>query len=121
MSDGLTVQIKKILDEQMMLAREAIEEASKEVAKQTVEELKQTSPKRTGKYAKSWRSKPMTLTRGTVSYVVHNTQGQLSHLLERGHALRSGGRTRAFPHIKPAEETAIKAFEKKITEIIERG
>lgn len=31
---------------------------------------------------------------------------RLTHILENGHALRQGGRTRAFPHIKYGQEIA---------------
>ena len=123
--DNLSAEIEKILDEELEKSRDAIEKAAEKVAQQTVDRLKQTSPKRTGKkggkYARAWRKKATTLTRGKVSYTVHNTRGQLTHLLEKGHALRSGGRTRAFPHIKPAEEEAMKNFERELIDLIERG
>lgn len=119
--NNLSIEIEKILDEELEKSRDAIEKAAEKVAQQTVDRLKQTSPKKTGKYARAWRKKATTLTRGNVSYTVHNTRGQLTHLLEKGHALRSGGRTRAFPHIKPAEEEAMKNFERELIDLIERG
>lgn len=46
---------------------------------------------------------------------------RLAHLLEYGHALRNGERTRAFPHIKKNEERAAERLEKEIKEVIRRG
>ena len=123
--DNLSAEIGKILDEELERSRDAIEKAAEKVAQQTVDRLKQTSPKRVGKgggkYARAWRKKAIALTRGKVSYAVHNTRGQLTHLLEKGHALHQGGRAGAFPHIKPAEEEAMKNFERELIDLIERG
>ena len=43
----------------------------------------------------------------------------LTHLLEKGHPLRSGGRARAFPHIKPVEEELNDKFLKGVENILE--
>ena len=86
-----------------------------DIADETVDMLKVNSPTgRRGKYAKGWRKK-----RDGTSYVIHNaTNAGLTHLTERGHAKRNGGRTKAQPHISTAEEMAIKKFENKVERAI---
>lgn len=42
---------------------------------------------------------------GTEGHIFSRKPG-LPHLLEKGHATMSGGRSGAFPHVKPAAETA---------------
>lgn len=93
-----------------------------EVGKETVEELKRTSPsgnRKKNKYKKSWKLKKE---KGHV--IVHNTQYQLTHLLEKGH-LRRNGRfgtkpplTRPYPHIKPAEMEAVRKLQAGIESVI---
>lgn len=126
MSKNSEIEIEKILNEELKLAREAVEEAAQRVGKKTVERLKATSPKRKrkGKYARSWKLKSITLTRNNVAFVIHNSpHAPLTHLLEKGHAIvqGKGGWSPAIPHIAPAEEAAIDDFEKELTQIIERG
>lgn len=47
-------------------------------------------------------------------YIVHAENYRLPHLLEKGHKMRQGGRARAFPTIRPAEQRGIKEFETKL-------
>ena len=81
------------------------EDIKEEVAEDTVSNLKQTSPKKTGKYAKSWK-----VTKKGTKYIVHAKPPyhRLTHLLERGHAKVNGGRVPGKVHIAPAEEKAPK-------------
>nr|DAW77409.1 MAG TPA: putative tail component [Caudoviricetes sp.] len=92
---------------------EKVEKIAEEVAEEAVQELRQTSPKRYGKYRKGWKKKKL----ANGSYVVFNSVASLTHLLENGHILRGGGRVSGIVHIKPVEEKAIENFEKRIKEI----
>ena len=70
---------------------------------------------KTGAYAKSWAAKTTKETANAMEIVVYSrNRYQLAHLLEFGHALRKGGRTRAFPHIAPAEERAAQTLEREV-------
>ena len=96
----------------------AIEEAVKETAQALAADLRETSPKDTGEYAKGWTARK----EGQGRYVVYNKKKpQLTHLLEHGHAKRGGGRVEGRPHIKPATDRHIPQFEKKVYTIVERG
>ena len=96
----------------------AIEEAVKETAQALAADLRETSPKNTGEYAKGWTARK----EGPGKYVVYNKKKpQLTHLLEHGHAKAGGGRVEGRPHIKPAEERHAPQLEGKIVQILEKG
>ncbi|CUB50921.1 hypothetical protein BN2127_JRS10_00438 [Bacillus subtilis] len=88
--------------------------AQEEVADVAVSQLKQNSPKKTGAYRKGWRKK-----KEGNGFVVHNTQGQLTHLLENGHAKTGGGRVPQQVHIRPVEEYVISELPRRIERALE--
>ncbi len=114
--DELKDTIQKITKEYGEHAKRVLEESADIAADEAVKTLKSTSPKRSGKYAKSWAKKAELTVSGGPKRIVHvkKPHFRLTHLLEYGHATRSGGRTRAFPHIKPAEQEAIKRYEEEL-------
>lgn len=121
-----TVDVGKLADTvaAMMTAYKGLtDEALASAVKQTVAETTaklQTdpTPKASGAYRKSWKSKISIKQGGKVEAVVYSTQPHLTHLLEFGHAKvgKRGGRTKAIPHIKPAEDFAISRVEQLIRE-----
>lgn len=104
-------QMDKILTDYSKNVIRETNEAFETVSKEAIQKLKNTSPKRTGKYARSWTKKTEkggSLKTDTV--VIHNKVYQLTHLLENGHIVRNAkgtyGRTNGIKHIAPVEEWA---------------
>lgn len=114
---SVTIQMQKIMDEFSDKVNDVLEKSANQVGDEAVEKLRNTSPKRTGKYASGWRVKK----EGKGDVIVHNaTDYQLTHLLENGHVIRNKkgtyGRTNGIKHIKPVETWANKEFQRKIEE-----
>lgn len=92
-----------------------VKEDVKTVAAQCLSEVKQKSPVRYGDYQKGWKKAKVSENSTSVFITVYNKDHyRLTHLLEKGHLTRNGGRTREFPHIKPAEENAKRNLMKAI-------
>ena len=111
--DNLASTIMNELEEYRDVTDEAVEKGVSETAKEAVQELRNAHPSGSGQYG-SWDKKynkgwKVMQTKRDKRYhkkaTIHNaTDYQLTHLLEKGHALRQGGRARAFPHIAPVAE-----------------
>lgn len=114
-------EITMLMEEYTDEIRAGIEQVASELAESGVEELKKVSPKRYGKYAKSWTSRA-TIGANFVNFKIYNAKHyRLTHLLEKGHALRDGGRTKSIVHIKPVEQRIIEEFETRVKKVIENG
>lgn len=86
------------------------------IAKETSEELTRTSPKLTGDYAASWTfgNREVRRHKKVMSVYAEKPEYALTHLLEKGHQNRGGGRTPGIPHIAPVEKTAVENLEKEL-------
>lgn len=116
MIEGVAAQLNHILDEYAEKVDETTDDIMSEVATDTADELKRTSPSKSGKYAKSWAVKK---DKKTHQYIVHNKKYyRLTHLLEHGHVVKNQfgtyGRAQAQPHIAKAEENGIKSLIDKL-------
>lgn len=116
--DNLANAVMQELNAYREVTIEAMGKAVKETAKQTVAELRDTSPKDTGDYAKHWAYKRDTRLRGRNknSMIVYskNPEYRLTHLLEKDHAKRNGGKVKGKPHIKIAEEHAKEILKERL-------
>lgn len=107
----LAAAIERELQSYSDIVSEKIGEAVETVANEVNDEIKRrvTFKQPTGKYVKAFRIKKINTgskqNHGRVWHV-NGPHYRLTHLLENGHALRSGGRARAFQHIKYGEELA---------------
>ena len=110
--DELAETINEGLKEYADLATEEVKTAVKKSAKAVKDQINGSAPVRTGRYAKSWKVKTTAESANGLEQTVYSpNRYMLSHLLEKGHAKRGGGRVRAIPHIAPAEEMGIEMFE----------
>lgn len=122
----LEIQVSMILKEYDEEVVKATNKAIMTVSRKAVQQLKATSPRKTGEYASSWATrKGETSLHGIEGRVIYNKKGQLTHLLEKGHIIKnkygiqkrrngSGNETDAHKHIKPVEEWVKDALPKEV-------
>ena len=120
--DQLADAVMKGLEDYAKLATDDLKKDVQKAGKKVKEQIESTAPKKTGKYSKSWAVKKMRETSDSIQVVVHSkNRYQLTHLLEFGHAKRGGGRTRAFPHIEPAEQAGMEQLMRDIENDLKKG
>lgn len=126
--DQFAEAVERGLREYSAEVAENVKKAVVEEGKQCVKDIRANIDsagitQRTGDYRKSWRSKKTAESPSTITVTVYAGSGQyrLTHLLEKGHAKVNGGRTRAFPHIAPAESAAAERLGKKVKVIVKGG
>lgn len=115
------IDINDILNEYSSDIQEGITQAAIKVAENGKNKLKVTSPKRTGSYRKGWRVEKRS-GKGFVHTTIYNaTDWQLTHLLEKPHALRNGKKSTPIVHIEPVEQECIQAYQRDVEQIIKNG
>lgn len=123
--DSLGAEIAKLMEEYADTVSLDMKSVVKTVSRNAVKELKTDSPKgkgsKKGHYKDGWTSKTESENATAISVRIYNkTKPGLTHLLEKGHAKRGGGRVNGIPHIAPIEEKVIEEYEKKLKEGLTR-
>ncbi len=118
---------QQIADELSQFTTEIVEQidiSGARIGKKAVKKLKATSPKKSGRYKKSWMMTTDKVIGLPNKYTLHvrAPRYRLTHLLEKGHVIAGGtGRVKAYPHIGPVEEEVIEQFTREVEEAIKRG
>ena len=113
--DNMAAEIMKGLDEYARLTTSDLKSSVRKAGTNVKKDIQANAPKKTGAYSKSWSVKTTKETSDSLELTVYSPKKyQLAHLLEKGHAKRGGGRTKAMPHIAPAQENAVKELENDI-------
>lgn len=127
MADKVTVDnfanvLLKEMERYSKACSEEVKEVVKDVGKKARTELKRTSPKRSGEYAKKWSMKVAKENSTSVEVVVYDKRYSLVHLLEKGHQLKKGGRSigavKPMEHVAPVQEKLEIELEKGIKEVL---
>ena len=119
----LTVEIGNVLEEYNAELDKEVQIVMLAAAKEAAKKLQDTSPKKTGKYARGWTVKSDF---DSKTYTVHNAaKPGLTHLLENGHLKKNQfgtyGRVDGIPHIKPVEEWANAEVLKRLEQRLNNG
>ena len=95
--DQMADAVNEQLENYARLTTETVKTAVTKAGNAVKKDIAATAPERTGKYAKSWRTKKTKESSTELEITVYSpTRYMLAHLLEHGHAKRGGGRVRAI-------------------------
>lgn len=120
--DKLAVAIEQILEDYCGEVKKDAGELAKKFAQKGAQAVRGNAQshgwgEHTG-YASGWTSQFEETRYSSQGTIYNKTVPGLPHLLEYGHAMRNGGRTKAFPHIAPVEETVTEEFYKAVKQLI---
>lgn len=123
-AEDLSSEVIGILNRYSDDVASGLSDAVMMTAKETLKILKEKSPKRTKEYAKSWKITKQRRSSGyygrVTAVTIHNKDRyRLAHLLEYGHAKAGGGRVEGIPHIKTAEQEAIRRLPEMVIRELE--
>lgn len=117
--NDVSAQIVQAMQKYSEEVVKGIEDGLTSVADEARDKLRETSPRRTGKYAKGWKVQKQEKN-GSISLTVHQTgkNAFLTAILENGHRTKKGTFVPGKPHIEAVEqwaaEAAVKAVEKAV-------
>lgn len=120
-TDQIAAAIARAVQDYTEDVTAGIEKTVGEVAELVRTDTEAMSPKRTGRYARGWKvskqDKP-----GVARRIIWNKKHyRLVHLLEKGHAVRGGGRVPGRPHLRPAFERHVNQLQDDIRRVIRNG
>lgn len=124
MSVDLSKAVAAVLDDYEESIIDTVQSVTEDLAKEGLRKVKSASPvsgkspKRSA-YKSGWRKKVETNRIGASAVIFNEKYPGLVHLLEKGHALRNGGRTAAKPHVAPVQEWMNEELRKRIKEAIQ--
>lgn len=105
--DKFAKEVNETLDEYQQITFDMLKEEVRNAVNLARNTARQKAPFKTKEYKKGLRTKVESPNSTSVQGLVYaGKKAPLNHLLENGHAKRGGGRTRAFPHIGPAQDAA---------------
>ena len=125
-ADGLGLAVKKILEKYNEVVFDNVDEVAKKTAYAGRRALKAASKQldeRWGNevYSTGWRTQHKRDLWFTKYIIYQSKEPGLTHLLELGHELNIGGRTKAYPHIQPIREMLTKDFSRESIDAIRRS
>ena len=123
--DNLDKAVNDVLSDYYHGTNEEIKKAAQRAIRQCRDEIKAhiTFNQHTGDYVKAMSTKKTaeSATGEEWTWYVKPPHYRLTHLLEKGHALKNGGRSRAFPHIVYGAQVATDYFLAEIRRIMGGG
>ena len=124
-ADALASEIARLMEEYSSEVAQDVKTEAKAVAKEAVKELKQAqiigAGSKKGHYKDGWTSKVERESAASIGIRIYNRKKPgLTHLLEKGHEKRGGGRVEGKKHIEPAEQAAVESYERRLRERLSR-
>lgn len=118
MAKDSILDVKDILNEYSKDIQEELNKDAQRIAKAAKSDLTKTSPKKPGKFSKSWK-----VTKDNDKYIVYSSIPGLAHLLEKPHKGRNGNDIipKSAGFMEKVEKARVNEYYEDMKNIIKNG